>query len=177
MKNDYEIRDDVTVIFVKCKKRILETFIDTKDLDKARSFSNTWYAHFNQKTNSFYIRGDKVVEGTKRRFYLHRWLWDLTSNLTVDHFNNNTLDNRRSVNLRILTNAQNQQNKKGARKDSVTGIRGVEFKKDRMKFQARLAVNKKRINLGYFDDMKEAEIAVKNARKKYMPFSKEGILS
>ncbi|ARK32158.1 hypothetical protein BkAM31D_21195 [Halalkalibacter krulwichiae] len=38
-------------------------------------------------------------------------------------------------------------------------------------------MNKKRINLGYFDDMKEAEIAVKNARKKYMPFSKEGILS
>ncbi|ARK32159.1 hypothetical protein [Halalkalibacter krulwichiae] len=60
MKNDYEIRDDVTVIFVKCKKRILETFIDTKDLDKARSFSNTWYAHFNQKTNSFYIRGIKL---------------------------------------------------------------------------------------------------------------------
>jgi GTP:adenosylcobinamide-phosphate guanylyltransferase len=95
-------------------------------------------------------------------------------NMVVDHIDADTTNNRRN-NLRVITNAQNIQNKKGARRDSNTGIRGVNWHKPSNKWVARFQVDGKRINLGTFDDINEAEKAVKEARAKYMPFSKEAL--
>ncbi|WP_019536567.1 AP2 domain-containing protein [Paenibacillus ginsengihumi] len=172
MKNSYEIRGNVTAIFVKRRNgEIAETIIDTEDLPKANSIPTTWY--LNPSKNAYYVRADVVLGGKRRKVYLHRWLCDVDDDLTVDHFNHDTLDNRRSVNLRVITNSENQQNRT-VRRDSRTRMRGVEYRPDKKKYAARLSVNKKRYNIGHFDDARSAERAVMKARKLLMPYSKEG---
>lgn len=57
---------------------------------------------------------------------MHRLILGLTSDdgREVDHINHNRLDNRR-CNLRVVTAAQNQQNRKGCNRGCASGVRGV----------------------------------------------------
>ena len=82
-----------------------------------------------------------VITVNKRTYILSRIIyklynedWDITDtsqeNL-IDHINNNSLDNR-IENLRILSNAQNQMNRKS--------VRGTKFLRDRNLYKARLQV-------------------------------------
>jgi len=73
---------------------------------------NAWYA--NRTT-----RGG----GTQGTESMHRRILGAQSNQQVDHVNGNGLDNRR-VNLRLCTNRQNAQNRRGVRgKCSFKGVR------------------------------------------------------
>jgi len=96
------------------------TIIDKEYFDKVKSNGYTW----------FYFQGNGqpyAVSAVKRkRVYLHRLIVDADENEVVDHINHNTLDNRR-VNLMIANNSENQLNRKGARKNSKSGIRGVSW--------------------------------------------------
>lgn len=77
--------------------------------------------------------------------------------LQVDHKNGNTLDCRRS-NLRICTNAQNNQNKKKHR-DNISGYKGVSFFRwgNRSKrWKANIFAHGKHYRMGYFHTAKEA---------------------
>lgn len=184
MKNDYEIRGDVTVIFLDRKDGSrLECLIDTDDLPRAMEFPWKWSPHWNPQTESFYAEGKtyhkRNPDGTdaKREHYeLHRWLYlPLPKTVEVDHINHDTLDNRRSSNLRVLPKGMNQQNYKGARKDSSSGIRGVRKTHMEGKWKAAIKVNKIEYCLGYFTDLKEAERVVTAARARMMPYSLEAL--
>ena len=94
--------------------------------------------------------------------------------MVVDHINHNTLDNRKS-NLRIVSISENTQNLKEVRKNNTSGVRGVYYSTKRKRWVAQLNINKKKIHVGCFTDIKDAEIAIKNARKKYMPYSYEAL--
>jgi len=176
LKNDYEIRGEVTAIFLKRKNGdILETLIDTVDLDRAKEFPNTWCASWSQDTQSFYCYGMLNFPEDKRvPILLHRWITDCPDDLHIDHYDNNTLNNCRG-NLRFTTHAENHQNRAGAQKNNWLGIRGVCWNKRRQKWQAAIKVKNIRKHLGYFNTIKEAEEAVKAARGQHMPFSKEAL--
>jgi len=76
--------------------------------------------------------------------------WDITDNSKqnqIDHININSLDNR-IENLRVLTNQQNQCNRKN--------VRGYWFDKKIGKYRANLRLNKKLINGRYRDTAEEA---------------------
>lgn len=61
----------------------------------------------------------------KKTTYMHRLIMGAGKGETVDHINHDTLDNR-LTNLRILSNSDNAQNRKGAyRSKNSTGVRGV----------------------------------------------------
>jgi hypothetical protein len=175
MKNAFEIRGDMTVILLNTLKHgRLETLIDTGDLPKAQEYNGTWTPCWSKYVNGFYVRGhSRDSEGKCCSISFHRFLTSAPDGLFVDHINGNTLDNRRSVNLRLCTNAENQQNRKGAPRHHQHGIRGVTWHKRFGKWQARIQVDGKRIYLGRFDDVNEAEKAAVEARKEYMPFSRE----
>jgi hypothetical protein len=165
MKNKYEIRGEITVIFVNHKGKVLETLIDTKDFEEVNSIKGTWCVMKGYTVYRIQKKADT------RTIYLHRLIMKPNEDMSVDHINNNPFDNRRS-NLRIVTHAQNMQNM-SAHKGSQSGIRGVS--RLRNKWRARLTVNEKEYYLGVFLDKHEAEKAIKEARRKFMPYSKEAL--
>lgn len=83
----------------------------------------------------------------------------------IDHINNDPLDNRIS-NLRLATRQQNNYNKRHLHR-SESGIKGVTWDKFRNKWFVKINANKKQIALGRYDDLKEAEKVITEARHKY----------
>jgi hypothetical protein len=172
MKNKYEIQGDITVIYLRKRDgSIHKTIIDTSDLEKIKDFPNTWGLCWNRMTNSYYSQGTLYLDNKKTKtIQLHRFLMGLESGnkRLVDHKNHDTLDNRRSCNLRVVNNVQNGQNRKGANARSKTGIRGVSWHKQHKKWYACVNLRKKQKYIGLFEDIKEAEKAVEKERKKLM---------
>lgn len=65
----------------------------------------------------------------------------------------------RPEHLRLATNAQNHQNRRGANSNNATGIRGVSWDKRARKYQAQVGLSGKMYHAGYYDTMEEAEAA------------------
>lgn len=66
----------------------------------------------------------------------------------------------RPEHLRLVTNAQNSQNRRGATQASTTGVRGVSWDKRARKYRALVWFSGKQFFAGYYDTLKEAEAAV-----------------
>lgn len=175
MKNRYEVRGEATAILLNRKNgEVLETLIDTADLEKVKQFPNTWCASWASSTQSYYCYGKLVMpDGQRKSILLHRWISNCPDNVQIDHFDNDTLNNRRMENLRFTLHEENHQNRSGAQRNSKSGIRGVSWHKHRRKWQALINVKGDRKFIGYFNSIYEAENAVKKARSRLMPFSKE----
>ncbi|MCM3494531.1 HNH endonuclease [Paenibacillus lactis] len=177
MKNRFEIRGDVTVIFIDSPKYgVKEVAIDTSDLPLVQKFPNSWCIHWDPTIQGFYCRGKIQVNGKRNTIYLHRWITQCPVNLQVDHFDNDTLNNRRS-NLRIVKNSENQQNPRSAQRNSRSGVLGVSWNQKAQKWMARIEVDGKKHYCGLFLDVFAALNAVKRARAKLMPYSKEALAS
>jgi hypothetical protein len=168
MKNNYEVRGDVTCIYVNGKGVTHECIISTSDLEKAKEFPNTWYASYHPNTDSFYVHGH-LYKPKQIKIQLHRFIIDVPIGIHIDHANHDTLDNTRS-NLRLAAHKENMQNRRAIR-NTVSGVRNVSWCKPRNKWQVIMAVNGKQRHFGYFIDLKEAEIFATNLRRKHMPFS------
>lgn len=81
----------------------------------------------------------------------------------IDHINGNKADNR-IENLRAVTVAQNQYNRK-TNADNTSGYKGVGWHKSNKKWEARIRLEGKPIHLGYFDNVEEADAVVRAARE------------
>lgn len=92
---------------------------------------------------------------------IHRLVLNAKPGSTVDHINNNALDNRK-VNLRFVSLVQNEWNKQN---------KGYYYRQDRDKWKATASVgtkpNRRYIQLGYFETEIEAAFAVWEWRKKH----------
>lgn len=62
--------------------------------------------------------------------------------------------------LRPVSNKENQENLSGARRDSRSGVRGVYWHKRDKLWYARLGHNGKRVHVGLFARLEDAETAV-----------------
>lgn len=117
------------------------------------------------------VRNGYVVVNFQRTAYqAHRVIWaihhggvlpDVT--LEIDHINGVRHDNR-IENLRLVTKAQNQQNRHAARSDSRIGFLGV--RKIRKNWGARISVNGVRTHIGVFDTPQAAHEAYLVAKRK-----------
>ena len=175
MRNEYEIRGDVTAVFLKRKDGTrLEMVIDTSDLERADEHPWNWYAIWSKNSKSFYCQGNVNHNGFKTTIMFHRFLTKCPKDMVCDHFNNDTLDNRR-INIRVVTDAQNKQNHNGAQSNNTSGVRGVYWNKANGKWVAQMKVNAKQTYLGSFETIEEAECVVRKSRAKNHPFSKEAI--
>jgi hypothetical protein len=123
----------------------------------AARYGDCWYA----------MRGVRIeVDGRIKTVGLkmHRVILGCVANEIGDHVNGMTLDNRRS-NLRKTTAQGNARN---CRKSSAntSGVKGVCWKRDKHRWVARLTVSKKKIHLGYFREIGDAERAYHRAARK-----------
>lgn len=134
----------------------LSALVSDEDFDRA-SNAGKWF--WVDKSGTKYVSS---YLGGSVRFYLHRWLVDAAPGLVVDHINGNALDNRRE-NLRVVSPAENQRNRGGAQKNSISGIRGISWEKDGNKWEARIRHHCKDHYLGRFDCVEDAIAARRDA--------------
>ncbi|MEC0211857.1 HNH endonuclease [Paenibacillus ehimensis] len=138
MKNDYEVRGEYTAIIINHSGKRIETLIDTDDLPNLLKYQYTWC--ISNQSGRLYVYSNP----NNKPICLHRFLMNpSSSDEYVDHINGNQLDNRK-CNLRICTNSQNQQNRKGPQSNSKSGVRGVYWHKGKRKWRAQLQLNKKK---------------------------------
>jgi len=163
MKNKYETRGDITVIFIERKNGDkVETIISTKDLEKVQNYEGSWGAIWSKATNSFYVNG-KIKTIT---IPLHRFILSPERAMVVDHKNHDTLNNTRD-NIKIKTTSENSQNRKGAASNNKIGIRGVCWNETSKSWIAQVRLKGKTVFRKYFKDVNDAELAVIEAREKY----------
>ena len=83
----------------------------------------------------------------------------------IDHVNLNKLDNRK-MNLRKTNHSGNQHNRTKY-SNNTSGYKGVFWYKDRKIWSAKIRVNGKLKNIGYFENRKEASMAYDKAALKF----------
>jgi hypothetical protein len=107
----------------------------------------------------------------KKRYLGHRlawyWVhWKWPSNF-IDHIDG-CRSNNAIANLRDVTYSQNKQNTKRAYKNNKVGLQGVRVqRRHKTKFQAQITVNKRVMNLGFYDTPEEAHAVYIEAKRKY----------
>lgn len=170
MKNKYEIRGDVTAIYLDRKDgTTTETLIETKDLNKVSDFGK-WSASRSGLEFIYVQCYTRFENGKRESFQLHRVIMNAPKGLQVDHINGDTLDNRGS-NLRVVTSAQNCQNRKAANTGSKSGIRGVHWFAPTSNWRVIINVFGKRYYLGAFQDKDEAGVVASRGRALLMSHS------
>lgn len=166
----YEGDTAYLLLTTKTRESVAETAIDAADVELAQSLGVRWTAAWVESTKSYRVSGDPK----SGRVYLHRLLLDAPPDMHVDHRNGDTLYNRRS-NLRLCTQAENNQNLRGVRngpiRKSQSGVRSVYWDKRRNKWTVQLTVNYRRVYVGAFDGLADAEQAAIAARRKYFTHS------
>ena len=187
MKNKYRHNPDgSTTIFIESPKYgTKEVLIDTDDFEKVNEYPLTWTLKFDNKKNGskntrFYVNtniphpnggvyihpksGRSFKRSTTQKLH-HAIMGKPAKGYVTDHINGNGLDNRKE-NLRLVTHAENNQNKR-MQYNNPTGYVGVRKK---YKNQANwCAILGRRTHLGTFKTKEEAaqayDLAVVERRK------------
>lgn len=115
-RNDYCIENNIAYIEIAENKY---TIIDFEDLDKVIKYA--WYIN-----NKGYV----YTRQNGKTMFLPRVIMNVIDNtekqVTVDHINHNTLDNRR-CNLRIANQSEQNMNQ-GIQENNTSGVTGVSWK-------------------------------------------------
>lgn len=130
--------------------------------DYERLNQHKWHAL--PAKRAFYAVRNVPCKGSKRRYsyvYMHKEIVQPPEGMMVDHKDGDGLNNRRE-NLRLATGAQNSQNRSPYLKKS-SKFKGVTWKKNIRKWQARITVDGKLMSLGYYNHEETAAIAYNNA--------------
>lgn len=152
---------------VKYKDETLHILVDDEDYAVVSAIS---WSVVKSRSGMAYARNETVGQ-------IHRFLLGLgKSKMVVDHINGNPLDNRRS-NLRVVTTAQNGQNRhniSGASKYRGIYIHtGTLQKTGKTKWVAENKLDGRAYYLGLYDDELEAAKVSAAWRAAYMPFTSE----
>jgi hypothetical protein len=124
-----------------------------------------WRARLGSNNLDWYAVAPILRFGKTVYVSLARFVMDAPEGVLVDHWNGDTLDNRRR-NLRFATNAENQHNQRRLRVDNTSGYKGVSLYRNG-KWCAQIYVDTKRINLGYFVQVEDAARAYDEAAVRY----------
>jgi hypothetical protein len=150
--NIFEFREDYKVGYTDTNR---EFYYDIDDAKLIEQYS--WY---------FDKDGYVIARINRKGIKIHRLLLGIEDEkVKIDHRNKHRYDNRKN-NLRIASNSQNGMNIK-IRKNNKSGVTGVGWHNGNNCWRARITINKKTINLGWFDDFDEAVRSRKKAEKKY----------
>tara|TARA_R110000823_G_scaffold2934_4_gene11669 strand:+ start:406 stop:906 length:501 start_codon:yes stop_codon:yes gene_type:complete len=102
-----------------------------------------------------------MINGINYKAHRLIWVWhfgDIPKDLQIDHINRQRDDNNID-NLRLVTNQENQFNRKGTK--------GYHWNRRDKKWQASIRIKGKKTNLGNYDKEEDAREAYLIAKKKY----------
>lgn len=157
--NDYRIEGDVAFIILTDRHGdpVAEAMVDAEDLGTV--LERRWSRVVNRNTSY-------AMSGAPRpHALLHRFILNPPDHMQVDHVNHNGLDCRKA-NLRLCTHAENMRNRRGAKRTSASGVRGVYWVDAKNRWRGEVIVNKKRYRTSYFSDIRDAAVAVEELRQK-----------
>ena len=131
--------------------------VDDEDFERVNAFK--WCADWSYSTKSFYARRKEK----KKTIFMERLIMQTPNNMTCDHINHDTLDNRKN-NLRNCTRAENARNRRlfSNNRLRVKGIRQLG-----KSYQARVKIAGKDVFCKTFPTLEEAVAAYAEAIKKY----------
>lgn len=116
--------------------------------------------------------GSFKVDGKVWKAHRLSWTWhrgDIPEGFVIDHM----CHNKACVNpshLRLATNQENVEYRKGAAKHNKAGVRGVHWNKDCRKWRGTVVHKGTKYDLGMFTDLDAAESAVKAKRAELFTF-------
>lgn len=145
--------------------KVVMAIIDEADAGELCHF------HWRLNPNGYPVRYE-CIRRRRKAVLMHRQILginDLSRKLEADHINRNPLDNRRS-NLRIVTHAQNMQNRKPHARSS-SRYRGVHWNAETHNWRARCRLNGRYYHLGYFNSEDEAGAAAARWRTSNMAYA------
>lgn len=131
--NNYKIIDDYVEIYIVRRNGDKYTvYIDLEDLEKIKNYNNRIHVGYHKNIDGYYAEMHKyigIINGKSKykTLLLHRIVTDAIENEYVDHIKHKETLNNRKYNLRKTTNDKNLQSRKGANKNSSTGIRNVNY--------------------------------------------------
>ena len=138
---------------------VAATLVDDADYERLSGYR--WYLN-----RGYVVRweSERRDDGSYKTInvLMHRDLTGCPDGMQVDHINHDRLDNRRS-NLRIVTNAQNHQNRR--RNPSRGAVH------DKGKWAAVCKINGVRHRAGRYETREEAAAAAAVLRSQLMPFA------
>ena len=142
-----------------------EFYVKKNEGWRLKKFSKTGNGYLHSK---FSFEKSKATSITKHRlvFYAYNQNFDIfrrsrTDNM-IDHVNGNPLNNR-IENLRIVTNQQNNFNRKSSK--------GYRWHKQNKKWLSQIKINGKNKHLGCFESEEEAREAYLKAKEIYHLFT------
>ncbi len=121
--------------------------VDAEDYEKLSGCK--WYVI--RKGRTFYAERADRGGRKKRNIPMHRQILDEPAGKCIDHINHNGLDNRRA-NLRIVTQEQNNWNKRKKSGNCSSQYKGVSWQKSSGRWKTIIVYRGKWIFIGYFDD-------------------------
>jgi hypothetical protein len=99
---------------------------------------------------------------------------DLTTELEVDHIDNNP-GNNKIENLRIASSSENKHNQ-SIRKNNTSGVKGVSWDTQANKWKAQICKDGKNQHIGHFTDLAEATIKIEQVRNQlHQKFTNHGL--
>jgi hypothetical protein len=169
-KNKYKINGETTVLYLDRKDgSVIETIIDTEDLERVMNYKYKWYAKFHVYTHSFYSYSTVYNGSPKQGFHnstikLSCFIMNFPEGVGVDHENHDTLDNRKS-NLRPLSSSDNSKNRTTKNSNNKTGHRNICLIKNR--YVVQLQVDGRNKVFGRFININDAIKCAEENRKLY----------
>jgi hypothetical protein len=162
-ENKYRIVSDDTAFLVMTRKDGSEvtSMVSPSDIGVLSGFQ--W--RYNPELNR--VQG-RVKGKSGASAYIYRVLCCPDLGFEVDHINGDPMDNRRG-NLRVVTRAQNGQNRKNGygTKDLPRGVT-IAKRGNRSYFKVEHKIHGKNIHIGYFKTVADAEEAAQKWRAENM---------
>ena len=141
------------------------TVVDAEDAALA---DRRWF----RSDDGYAVRNRSTAEG-RGLLRMHRAILGLSlrDGLQADHINGDRLDNRRA-NLRVVTQAENAQNR-SSRRGARSRFRGVTWDSRAGKWHARVKISGHRYDLGRFALESDAAAAARAFRLERLPLTNE----
>lgn len=162
--NQYEIDGNTAILYFEKRNRdIHEILVDADEIDRLKEVNYLWNTHYKPCTKTYYsahtlYKG--IVDGkpSYESIYLARFIMNVTDpNITVDHWNHDTLDNRKE-NLRVTVIGLNDKHRSGKNSNNKSGFRNVSWHSRDNCWIVQLQIEKKNTVLKRFplDQLQEA---------------------